>query len=116
MRRARDLIDRNASIQEICAAVKDDPEYVSFADQKKGGKGRSRGGNNKRKPKPVRLMEKAEQQQAHDAEITAEPAEPAEPVDASDSPRETRRGEDEVALVAAAEPTQGPLESADHSQ
>lgn len=127
MRRARDLIDRNASIQEICAAVKDDPEYVSFADQKKGGKGgRSRGGNNKRKPKPIRLKEKAEQQQAHDAENTAEPAAPGDASDGpgalADAPQlgETWRREEEVALVhapgSAAETTQAPLESPDHSQ
>ncbi|TKA50951.1 hypothetical protein B0A53_05732 [Rhodotorula sp. CCFEE 5036] len=116
MRRARDLIDRNASIQEICAAVKDDPEYVSFADQKKGGKGRSRGGNNKRKPKPVRLKEKAEQQQAHDAENMAESA---APVDASEGLAASADAPEPVALVApgsAAETTQAPLESADDSQ
>ncbi|GAA5863043.1 hypothetical protein JCM3774_001402 [Rhodotorula dairenensis] len=80
MRRARDLIDRHASIQEICAAVKDDPDYVSFADRKKG-KSHSRG--SKRKPKPVRLKEKAEQQ-AHDAEH--DKVDPAAPVYVPDGP------------------------------
>lgn len=74
MRRARDLIDQKASIKEICAAVKDDPDYVSFADRKKGKNRNPRA--SKRKPKPVRLLERAEQQ-AHDAERKAALAAPA---------------------------------------
>lgn len=106
MRRARDLIDRNASIQEICAAVKDDPDHVAYADRKKG-KSHSRG--SKRKPKPVRLQEKAEQQ-AHDAEHDST-VDPAVPVYVPDGPGavpdppelgETRRREQAAFLEALA--------------